>query len=587
MIDEKILELKAHRNTCIPIWRISLPEILVTIFTFVRDGTYMMYGPTGNTSWIMAVPHVCRYWRSIALESPALWNTPPTNLDTWTLAMLRRSRSAPLDIHFRYQSPSGLSIPLEKKRSRVNAGVFGNLNRIKILTLEMDHFSLAKLHSFWSNELDSLSAPLLERLAISSIPNESYVYQWPFDLRSPIFQQTDGLRELELAETRINWTSPLLHNLTNFSYKLTFGAPLATTVTLWTEIASALAQMPMLQTMHLCLPLPIEETDMTKLERSVHLGHLERLTLDFEFPLQIRTFLSLVRADRLDDLAISCAKPDDGGTAVHANTLQSISNTMSASFWARMCTMHVHLNHTSDKRDHLRMFSAPLRSNHHSTASSFCVRLPRKDGSFDSDFSRESHLFLVDILDTIHLPTLKNIEYIGPLGAGTLITSFGRLPYLASLAVSGKTAFNLIEALSNPITDDAPLQFSALSSINLQDVALREVPGCKKADMKTQIEHCLVQRCEQGATLQKLTVVRCCRQFSEVLRDIRQLDIINIEWDGLVLQFGEDLDVEDNTNAENLDQVDVDYKEEDDERTKRRKRRTKKKTDLALKQQRG
>ena len=45
-------------------------------------------------------------------------------------------------------------------------------------------------------------------------------------------------------------------------------------------------------------------------------------------------------------------------------------------------------------------------------------------------------------------------------------------------------------------------------------------------------------------------MVLCCCQFSEVLQDIKLLDIANTEWGGLVLYSTDNLNVEEDKNTE-------------------------------------
>src|SRR5580698_9159035 len=91
---DAICALKRRRNEVVPS---SLPpELLGSIFlecalVEYAEDPYQM-------KWIN-VTHVCRYWREVGLNLPALWCRIAVKSHEWALAMLQRSKAMPLSIH--------------------------------------------------------------------------------------------------------------------------------------------------------------------------------------------------------------------------------------------------------------------------------------------------------------------------------------------------------------------------------------------------------------------------------------------------------------------------------------------------------
>ncbi|KAF7419499.1 hypothetical protein PC9H_002090 [Pleurotus ostreatus] len=91
--DAAIRVLKTQRNTHSSISRLP-PEIFAAIFQLVRSGQAQT-APV--PSWIN-VTSVCRQWRAIALASPQMWTTIDISHPGSALELLKRSKSAPLQI---------------------------------------------------------------------------------------------------------------------------------------------------------------------------------------------------------------------------------------------------------------------------------------------------------------------------------------------------------------------------------------------------------------------------------------------------------------------------------------------------------
>lgn len=123
--------------------RILPPEILQEIFlVFVGQRTESQWSTVGDIPWVLG--QVCRTWRKNALAVSSLWSRLPTmDLSTPDMSvrtklqveyfeeLLRRSRSAPLDIYLFSLGFKGLSHPLVDL-------VIQHCERWEVITIKID-----------------------------------------------------------------------------------------------------------------------------------------------------------------------------------------------------------------------------------------------------------------------------------------------------------------------------------------------------------------------------------------------------------------------------------------------------------------
>ncbi|KAI9463936.1 hypothetical protein F5148DRAFT_1286004 [Russula earlei] len=115
-----------RRNALTPTCRIPT-EILGEIFLFYQQASA---GPSilecandssarltlKNTTlrWVPGVAHVCRHWRTVALEHPRLWSRVTLHLGReWASRMLALSKSSPITIALADPDPCEASMPLD------------------------------------------------------------------------------------------------------------------------------------------------------------------------------------------------------------------------------------------------------------------------------------------------------------------------------------------------------------------------------------------------------------------------------------------------------------------------------------------
>lgn len=111
---------------------------------------------TGPPLPYLAVSHVCRWWRSVALNDASLWTTPSFNNRELVLAMLERSQGAPLRIIVDTREP------IDRTRlSKAIEDVMLHSHHVLSVVLEVDSGQKGILAGHWSRPF-----PMLRTLVI-------------------------------------------------------------------------------------------------------------------------------------------------------------------------------------------------------------------------------------------------------------------------------------------------------------------------------------------------------------------------------------------------------------------------------------
>ncbi|KAF8643457.1 hypothetical protein AX16_009013 [Volvariella volvacea WC 439] len=96
--DHRALQIPANPTTTISAVGSLYPELLGWIFLFVAQDAYWMYH-----NYVPQTSHICSYWRSVALQTPRLWNkfyidSSKFYTHPWTHECLKRTKSVLLDV---------------------------------------------------------------------------------------------------------------------------------------------------------------------------------------------------------------------------------------------------------------------------------------------------------------------------------------------------------------------------------------------------------------------------------------------------------------------------------------------------------
>ncbi|KAI0048596.1 hypothetical protein FA95DRAFT_1539496 [Auriscalpium vulgare] len=303
---------RAHHNALIPIHRFPA-EIIAHIFSFLvqlaEDVSFVSIGhgervdreATRSSSWVH-VAHVCRRWRTIALQSTALWRH--VNLDlggSWAMEFIQRANNHPLSFRARRKLTRHAENIAVKYSDRASALHFSSpqggftrffrrlaegppLPLLTSITIDIKGITMGDEDQHHSSLLPGLQAPNLRHLVLCS----------PLPARWSSMSRFTNLRTLDVR---------LQH----------FTPPIWPILTL-TNLLDCLQNMLVLQTLSITddLPSPKNVTLPTRTVRLLRIAHLaltgsvERvgyLLSHFHLPESAQIHLCLEVSDSPPDLS--------------------------------------------------------------------------------------------------------------------------------------------------------------------------------------------------------------------------------------------------------------------------------------------
>ena len=261
-----------------PVLRL-LPEILVIIFSLHAEASPVgedvghkdifrgMTRAQFRLGWI-TVTHVCRLWRQIALEHPALWTDQRFNLGLeWTAEMLCRAGNAPLNLTF-----SEEVVPFPPSEDDAATIISKLHRRVSTLTVGEGAFTPAVLNAL------TLQAPLISSLNISSASGKLVILP-----RALFADSVPKLRHLFLRNILPIWTAPVLTGLKSLCLRINCHTDVGD-VPSYTDLFDALRAMPGLESLELggCLPLGAFPDSLK--EQKVELPNLWHLVINGHAP---------------------------------------------------------------------------------------------------------------------------------------------------------------------------------------------------------------------------------------------------------------------------------------------------------------
>ncbi|EIM81840.1 uncharacterized protein STEHIDRAFT_171490 [Stereum hirsutum FP-91666 SS1] len=253
-------------NQLTPIDRVP-PEVLLQIFSWA---TLIDKPMSRYLGWVQTVTHVCQLWRHIALESATLWTTIRTDMGTkWAEEMLRRSRSATVEIHH----SSWSTLPWDDFLDRYLA-LPDNLQSIRVIDLRGQEQLLEYL---------SAPAPSLETLKIIHYDVFGVRPDNSLALPSNIFaSHAPRLQEIYLSHCSIPWDSPIFHhNL----ILLTIHVQISETTPSVSQFEGLLRRTPILEELTIAHAIPSASSSrLRSVDPVVELLQLKVLSLCGDIP---------------------------------------------------------------------------------------------------------------------------------------------------------------------------------------------------------------------------------------------------------------------------------------------------------------
>ncbi|KAG1842027.1 hypothetical protein DFJ58DRAFT_916319 [Suillus subalutaceus] len=247
-ITESMRILRFRRNGLAPIS--GLPnEILTVIFEYLEEEERLDGYDSRDIPACVAVTHVCRHWRNVAIECPTLWRFISSSSPFWLDVMLERSKEIPLIV--KYSIPMPLEYCLEK--------VLPHLPRIEYLEFRPWSCDVGQVMDL----LSSQPAPMLKTFKFWA---RDPVFLPTGPISGPIFRgQVPLLRDVEVDYCDLSWSLCTFGGLRTLRVQ---GAPLP-------DLLSALRCMPALEQ----LTLESIECNETMLFDEVPLARLEHIKL--------------------------------------------------------------------------------------------------------------------------------------------------------------------------------------------------------------------------------------------------------------------------------------------------------------------
>ena len=198
-LNDLISSLKSRRNSLCPVSRLP-PEVLSEVFQDLVEQLQSQDRFKVDFKWI-SVAHVCRLWRSIALQHGRLWGKIDMTKPDRTMAFVDRSNGAPLAIRQFFTGsladlPTAFTDPSYRYRElhlRAKEGQLGP-NVLQVLN-------------------SPVHAPVLESLVLEVSDNypEYTLPPTVFDYKAP------ALTRLQLQNVRMEWPTSLFPSLTHLS----------------------------------------------------------------------------------------------------------------------------------------------------------------------------------------------------------------------------------------------------------------------------------------------------------------------------------------------------------------------------------
>ncbi|TFK56488.1 hypothetical protein OE88DRAFT_1729979 [Heliocybe sulcata] len=223
-LQARLLRLRADRNALAPISCLPV-ELLSRIFRFVveweNEEVRIKYEQILRRSvrtvdhsrknfyrlkWI-SISHVCRTWRTVAIDCPVLWKRPFYFNANLTKMMLERSRETELDV---FNCSYSSFIHSDSQALQL---VPQHMPHVRSLDLVAIDFTLQE----FLNSCIGVPAPRLTHLSLQAYHSfRSSIRNITQCLSSDLFQRhAPNLRTLRLRGWGLDWESPLLTGLTH------------------------------------------------------------------------------------------------------------------------------------------------------------------------------------------------------------------------------------------------------------------------------------------------------------------------------------------------------------------------------------
>ena len=261
----------------------------------------------------LRITHVCRHWRTVALECPVLWSRFHVNNGTavWMAELLARSKQALLSISLSLGSNPAATIHVKAVRLAL-----ASLGRIRDLTLKISDPVTPGLEPLLGNPSSTL-----ESLHITLFDNAIPTYT----ALQPLYHSHHSrLRQLHLSNCPVDWSSISIPTLTDLCIVYNSSAAKAAERLTLDVFLRALTRMPRLETLQANGALAPTTDAVRKSPPALHvqLPYLQEVRLNEVGLLSCTGLLSCIDAPRLSrlylDIGFQLDDPRSFGELAHA-----------------------------------------------------------------------------------------------------------------------------------------------------------------------------------------------------------------------------------------------------------------------------
>ncbi|KAI6042907.1 hypothetical protein EDC04DRAFT_3057868 [Pisolithus marmoratus] len=534
-----LCSLRFWRNSLSHVARLP-PELLTAVFLeYARDWhvdnitTYANLIP----DWV-SVSHVCRTWRHVALNCPALWACLFFVSRRWMDELLARSKTYPLSIYIdlSHVHPSEPVKALEKALRHMD-----RIQHLWICCSRSD--SAAFLHRL------TAAAPILRSFRLCLTPIGYPDQQITID-EDTFAGSAPSLRELRLEKCRVDWSSPILNGLTN----LNLSRISTMSVLSMDTVIRTIGRLPDLQQLRLEGSLPgvsagsfdlrdIVKVPLPKLEHVTltdSISSIVALLAHLEFPRSATVHLNCIYFAAAD---VTILQPfieerfsDNPSPSQISRSSTSLIWSLDLDYGAEQDTWSVvcgtlcpdtHHRYPLDEYPNIQ----PL------------LRLEFMERNFWFTGGRsESLISLFRILPLSHLRrlTMRDSRHADTAGGCLLTEALGDAPELRVIELDGST-HRLIRALFRDTIFAPALTDVKLRNVRFSSSCWAETPHEHSGSCVRCLCHVLASRAQVGLTLQRLTF-EACSSIRE--NDAKSLREVVRQLDGVVVRKRRDTSVD-------------------------------------------
>ncbi|KAH9936665.1 uncharacterized protein B0H18DRAFT_974966 [Fomitopsis serialis] len=545
-----LVDLKSRLNRLAPISELPT-EILSEVFLYTAavdgsDAYYSMWSTETPYDWIR-VSHVCKHWRSVALNCPALWCNLTVMRREWTAEVLARSKKAPLYVTM--TSPvTGISMlellrgSLPEDSEETVALVLSHLARMRSLSVTVKR-------PFTNRTLQLLDGPvpLLESLTIRCEYTE-HVSSTEHDYIHPLLHRAGAhrLRRLELHDLRLQWNQFLLPQLTHLT--ITSVQQRDTPLVDVQTMLDALSQMSLLEefVMETSLTAPVDRTVVPKASTRASLPYLRHLRVR-ETPSNCACLLKYLETPSLSRLSLQL---EGDSMPLGAALLAAVATKMAS--LGTLLTLHANFSGHLSKCVHLKAY--PKEIDHHAMRGAGTV-LDKYTPDFElrSDRMVDVGTVIMDICRLFPIRDIRNLFITArwfPLAAWrTLLHSTDKVTelFVINSASCNWLSEVLLERRLGERKETGEGHFYHYVLPQLRRLTLMEcffshhgyddfIPGIPVEDDARLVDgllDCFMDRYECGAEIEQLRIVH------PVNVDREEIDLLNevvrdVDWDGTI-----------------------------------------------------